>query len=135
MPLPGSRPAQGIAAMQAINVAAINRSFLGAFFGTATACAVLAVASLLSWPEPGALFLLVGSTLYLVGTILVTIAFNVPLNDALAAVEPASAEGVSLWHRYLARWTTWNHVRTAASLIAAAALMMALRQPGAMGEA
>jgi uncharacterized membrane protein len=86
--------------MQAINVVAINRSFLGAFSVTAAACAVLAVASLLSWPEPGALFLLVGSTLYLVGTILVTIAFNVPLNDALAAVEPASAEGVSLWDRY-----------------------------------
>jgi uncharacterized membrane protein len=120
-------PAQGIAAMQAINVVAINRSFLGAFVATAAACAVMAVASLLSWPEPGALFLLVGSTLYLVGTILVTIAFNVPLNDALAAVEPASAEGVSLWHRYLARWTTWNHVRTAASLLAAAAFMMALR--------
>jgi uncharacterized membrane protein len=128
-------PAQGIAAMQSINVVVINPLFLGPFFGTAVTCALLAVASLLSWPEPGALFLLVGSTLYLVGTVLVTIAFNVPLNDALAAVEPASAEGVSLWHRYLARWTTWNHVRTAASLIAAAALMMALRQPGAMGEA
>jgi uncharacterized membrane protein len=116
-----------IAAMQAINVAVINRTFLGAFFGTAAACALLAVASLLSWPAPGALFLLAGSTLYLVGTILVTIAFNGPLNDALAAVEPDSAEGVSLWHRYLARWTAWNHVRTAAFLLAAAAFMMALR--------
>ena len=113
--------------MQAINVAVINRTFLGAFFGTAAACALLAVASLLSWPAPGALFLLAGSTLYLVGTILVTIAFNVPLNYALAAVEPDSAEGVSLWHRYLARWIAWNHVRTAASLLAPAAFMMALR--------
>jgi uncharacterized membrane protein len=119
-------PAQGIAAMQSINVVVIDPLFLGPFFGTAATCALLAVASLLSWHEPGAVYLLVGSTLYLAGTILVTIVFNVPLNAALAAVEPASADGVSLWARYVARWTTWNHVRTAASLIAAAALMMAL---------
>ncbi|WP_228058557.1 MULTISPECIES: anthrone oxygenase family protein [unclassified Nostoc] len=36
---------------------------------------------------------LFGSLLYLVGTILVTITFNVPLNDALAIAKPDSTEG------------------------------------------
>jgi uncharacterized membrane protein len=44
-----------------------------------------------------AIYLLVGSLFYLVGTVGVTIAFNVPLNNALAIVKPESAEGASLW--------------------------------------
>ena len=118
--------AHGIAAMQAINVAVINPWFFAAFFGTAALCLVLAVAALFRWGEPGAIFLLAGALLYLVGTILVTIRLNVPLNDALAAAEPASAEAVSLWTRYLAEWTRWNHVRTVASLAAAASFILAL---------
>jgi uncharacterized membrane protein len=119
-------PDQGIAAMQSINVAVINPWFFAAFFGTAALCAILAIASLLRWSEPGAFLLVAGSLLYLVGTILVTIRLNVPLNDALAAAEPASAEAASLWTRYLAEWTRWNHVRTVASLAAAASFILAL---------
>jgi uncharacterized membrane protein len=63
--------------------------------------------------------------LYLVGSIFVTLAFNVPLNDALAAVNPHSAEGAALWTRYLAHWTAWNHVRTAACFGAAALFIAA----------
>ena len=47
------------------------------------------------------MLLLVGALLYFVGTFLVTMFFNVPLNDALAAVAPDSSEGASLWSRYL----------------------------------
>ncbi len=111
--------AQGIAAMQSINVAAINPLFMAAFFGTAAACALLAISSLLRWHKPGAGYLLAGSLLYLAGAFLVTIVFNVPRNNALAAVDPASAEGASLWAGYIAGWTAWNHVRAAAALAAA----------------
>ena len=119
-------PDQGMAAMQSINVAVLNPWFFAAFFGTAALCAVLAIAALFRWSAPGAFLLLAGSLLYLVGTVLVTVRLNVPLNDALAAAEPASAEAASLWTRYLAEWTRWNHVRTAASLAAAAAFIGAL---------
>ena len=120
-------PAQGIAAMQSINVTVINPPFMTAFFGTAAACVILTISSLLSWHRAGGVFLLVGSLLYLFGTILVTIVFNVPRNDALAAVDPASAEGARLWAGYVSGWTAWNHVRTTAALAAAAALAIALR--------
>ncbi len=119
-------PAQGIAAMQAINVAVLNPWFFAAFFGTAAGCILLAVSSLLWWHEPGALYRLIGSALYLVGTILVTIAFNVPRNEALAAVAADSADDAILWTRYIPGWTAWNHVRTAAALAAAASLTIAL---------
>lgn len=119
-------PAQGIAAMQSINVVIINPLFMVAFFGTALACVALVVSSLLRWSEPSAVYLLVGSLFYLVGTIAVTVVINVPLNDALAAVGADTADGAKLWHRYVDDWTTWNHVRTVAALAAAASLTFGL---------
>src|SRR5437773_10084075 len=46
-----------------------------------------------------------GSLFYLIGTILATIACNVPLNDALAAVDPSSADAGRVWTNYLKNWT------------------------------
>src|SRR5262245_15116491 len=94
-------PAKGIAAMQAINVAVINPAFMMAFLGTAAACAALVVAALVSWDRPGSAYRLVGGLLYLVGALLVTFLFNVPRNDALAAVEAAGADGSKPWAGYL----------------------------------
>ena len=119
-------PAQGIAAMQSINIVVINPWFMTAFFGTAAACLLVMILSVLSWHAPDAMYLLAGSLLYLVGSVLVTILFNVPRNNALASLEPASAEGARLWAAYLTTWTAWNHVRTVAALAAAASLTIAL---------
>lgn len=116
---------EGIAAMQSINIAIINPVFLAAFFGTTAACVLIVIASLLRWQDAGAVYLLVGGVLYLVGTFLVTLMFNVPKNKALASVRPT--EGASLWADYLSKWTAWNHVRTAAALAAATSLTIALR--------
>ncbi len=117
---------QGVAAMQAINVAAVTPAFMAALFGTAVACGALAVFALFAWDERFAPYLLAGSALYLVGTILLTIAYHVPRNEALARVEPHSADAESHWTRYLSGWTAWNHVRAASSLAAAATLTIAL---------
>jgi uncharacterized membrane protein len=117
---------QGIAAMQAINVAAVTPAFMATLFGTAVACGALAVFALFAWDERFAPYLLVGSVLYLVGTILLTIAYHVPRNEALARVEPHSADAESHWARYLSGWTAWNHVRAATALAAAATFTIAL---------
>jgi uncharacterized membrane protein len=119
-------PAGGISAMQSINVAVLNPVFFAAFFGTAALSILLAIAAFAGWSGAASLYLLAGSLLYLVGTILVTMVFNVPLNNRLATVSADSAAGTDLWKRYLSDWTVWNHVRTAASLAAAACFMMAL---------
>ena len=116
---------QGIGAMQAINVAAVTPVFMAALFGTAAACGALAVWALFAWGERFAPYLLVGSALYLIGTILLTIVYHVPRNEALAKIEPRDAGAESYWRRYLSDWTAWNHLR-AASLAAAAALTVAL---------
>jgi uncharacterized membrane protein len=118
-------PPAGIAAMQTINVVVLNPIFLGIFFGTAILSLGLDIFALLRWPEPGSAYLLAGSLLYFIGTFLVTLIFNVPLNNALAAIKPDSAEGNAVWTHYLRVWTAWNHVRTVAPLAAAACFILA----------
>ena len=117
---------QGVAAMQAINVAAVTFAFMTALFGTAVACGALAVWALFAWGERFAPYLFAGGALYLIGTILLTIVYHVPRNEALARVEPHSAEAESHWRRYLSGWTAWNHVRAAAALAAAITFTIAL---------
>ncbi len=112
--------AQGIAAMQAINVAVINAAFMTAFLGTGVGCVALAVASILRRQRPEAIYLAAGALLYLVGVLGVTSLVHVPENDALAAIAPDSPASARLWSDYLSSWTAWNHVRTAAALAAAA---------------
>jgi uncharacterized membrane protein len=114
-------PAQsGIAAMQAINVTVLNPLFFALFFGTAALCALLLF---LRWESP---FAFSGAVLYLLGAIGVTIVFNVPRNNALERVDPASS--VSDWRRYVQEWTWWNHVRALAAILAAAFLALELPQ-------
>jgi uncharacterized membrane protein len=117
-------PAGGIAAMQSMNIVAVTPVFMTALFGTAAACVMVAVAAVMEWREVTSAYLLAGSLSYLVGTIVVTIIANVPLNNALAAVDPAGGDAVWFWLRYVRRWTAWNHVR-AISAIAAAVLLLA----------
>ena len=117
---------QGIQAMQFINLTAVPPVFMAALFGSTAICILLAVYSLLSWSEPAALSLLLGSLLYLIGSFLTTVLFNVPLNNALAGVDPGSVDGATLWAGYLTSWTAWNHVRTVSSIFASAAYAFAL---------
>jgi uncharacterized membrane protein len=133
-------PTQGIAAMQSINRVVVNRGFLVVFFGTGAACIAVIVAALLDGGAAdgafatGSVFAIAGSFLYLAGTLLVTMVFNVPRNNALARADAASTEGAALWRRYLVEWTAWNHVRTATSLAATACLVVALiRRAAALG--
>lgn len=121
-------PAHGIGAMQSINVVVINRSFMLAFFGTAILCLALLVAAYLRWNDGSGKLLLLGSLLYLVGTIGVTMVFNVPLNNALAATQAGTPEAATFWAHYLERWTMWNTVRTVAPTAAMILFIVALRE-------
>jgi uncharacterized membrane protein len=121
------KPDLAIAAMQSINITAINPLFMLALFGTSGICIFLAISALSHWDRANAAYLFCGSLIYLIGTVGVTIAFNVPMNEALAKVDPSSPEGTDLWASYLINWTNWNHVRTVAGLLATAAFSIALR--------
>ena len=120
-------PANGIAAMQSINVTILNGVFLGVFMSTALLCLALIVAWFVGWVPSGGMLVLAGSLLYLAGIIGVTMLVNVPMNDARAAAGPDSSEGAALWKDYLVNWTLWNHVRTIAGIGALASFIIAFR--------
>lgn len=119
-------PAQGVAAMNAINRAAMAPAFMIVFVGSAVLSAVLAVVTFVLWPDDGRVQLLVGSALYLFGTFGVTAVANVPRNDALLKMDPGSPETAVYWRTYVSEWTAWNHVRTVASAGAAVSYVLAL---------
>jgi uncharacterized membrane protein len=118
-------PAQGMAAMQAVNITVLNPMFLSAFMGTALLCAA-DIALALMYGSANTAYLIAGGALYLLGNIGVTAVCNVPMNNALAAVDAGQPDAVRIWKHYLDRWTFWNHVRTITALAAAAAFILAL---------
>jgi uncharacterized membrane protein len=120
--------AEGIGAMQSINVVVLNPSFLCAFIGTAVLSVAAAGLALASWGSPFAPLFVAGALFYLVGTFLVTGLGNVPLNDQLAAESAGDAAAAEVWEQYLIRWTRWNHFRTAAAMVAALLYTLGLMQ-------
>ncbi len=117
-------PAQGVLAMQRINVTVINALFLGTFLGAAP---LLAVAASMARRTPQSFAWLSASfVVYLVGSVGVTMAFNVPRNNRLASLEPTSPEAAAYWPVYVREWLAWNHVRCIASMVAAVLAMLAV---------
>ncbi|KVD01338.1 hypothetical protein WI77_33705 [Burkholderia ubonensis] len=119
-------PAAGVAAMNAINVDIVRSLFMPVFLGTTLASLALAILALLNRSEPGAIWIVAGGAIYVLGMFVVTMVFNVPLNDALSATDASSAEGGAFWARYLRDWTVWNHARTVASAAACGLFIAAL---------
>ncbi|MHA0289434.1 anthrone oxygenase family protein [Mycobacterium sp. C3-094] len=112
-------PENAVAAMKGINAAAqTSGMFLLAYFGAALLALAMGVTAVVASP-PGRGWLLAGAAFGVAGAI-VTVAANVPLNDGLdaAAVTP------DVWRAYLVSWTSWNHVRTVTSLVAAVLTMV-----------
>jgi uncharacterized membrane protein len=119
-------PASGIMAMNAISAVIVQSLFMPLFIGTTLSSLVLAITAVFRWDQPGASAMLVGGVLYVVGMFVCTAVIHVPMNDALAVVDPASTEAASLWARYLTDWTLWNHVRTISSTLACALFIWAI---------
>ena len=109
--------ASGIAAMQSINITVVNPLFMGLFLGIGAMSLAVLVTNVrstgleFSWAN-------VAAMIYLSGVLGVTFAFNVPMNNALAGIDPTSGASAAYWTNYTATWTTWNHVRCAAALLA-----------------
>jgi uncharacterized membrane protein len=118
--------AEGISAMNAINKAAPAPLFMLALFGTGAVAVAASVAALRHLDQRWAVCVLAGTALYLV-CLIVTAAYHVPRNNALALVDPAAPGAGQTWARYLSSWTAWNHVRTVTAVAGSAAFILALR--------
>lgn len=114
----------GARAMNEINITVLTPSFFAPFFGTAILSLVLLIWGAVMGGSASGALLIVAALLYLAGCIGVTMALNVPLNNRLKDAPPETI--IAVWQDYLARWTFWNSVRTAASLVAAVLFVAAL---------
>jgi uncharacterized membrane protein len=121
-------PEGGMRTMQAVNSLIQNPVFFVLFFGAALSTLFLAATSALHLSQPGSSLLLLGSLLYLVGTFAVTVAFNVPLNNGLAAHSAVASDAAEYWQNYVSQWLKWNHVRTITSVSATGLLTWAAAQ-------
>jgi uncharacterized membrane protein len=118
------KPAAALA-MQQANRTILNPLFLLVFLGTALVCLLVAAAALVTG-YGGAVWLVAGALLYVIGGFGVTLVVNVPMNNRLDVSDPDSAEGGEVWTGYLSRWTAWNHLRAVACTLATALLAVGL---------
>lgn len=112
----------GIAAMQAINRAAVSAALVPVMFGTAGLCVVAIVVGAMTWSW----WLVVGGGLYLLGPIGLTITYHVPRNNRLILMDAGAPGAIAYWQHYVRSWTRWNHVRFGLALAAAVVLGAAL---------
>jgi uncharacterized membrane protein len=116
-------PIEAITAMRGINAEAnANLAFLLAYFGATILALVVGVLAMLRLSQPGSLWVLVGAALAVLGAV-ITIAFNVPLNNHLDTVDPV-ADAAQKWQAYLSAWSNWNNFRTVASMVGAVLIMI-----------
>lgn len=124
-------PVEAITAMRGINAEAnASPSFLVVFLLPALVALGVGVAAAVRISQPGNGFLLAAAVFGVI-TAVVTMAFNVPLNNHLDAVDPSTltaADAAREWAAYLGPWTAWNHVRTVAGVVASALFVTGLLQ-------
>ncbi|UFH52902.1 DUF1772 domain-containing protein [Spirosoma sp. KNUC1025] len=123
-----------LTAMQSINRAILNPIFFISFIGTPI---LLPMATWFHYGNPVSLrfwFLLTATLIYLFGVLGVTIAGNIPLNEALDSfsIQKASMDEIAAQRvKFEAPWNTWNTIRTVASVVALVFVIMACISPKA----
>lgn len=123
-------PVEAITAMRGINAEAnSNAAFLLAYLGAAVLALVVGVIAAVQLRQPGSWWVLIGAAFGILAAI-ITIAFNVPLNNHLDSVDPlgiSAADAAREWQAYLTTWTAWNHLRTFTSFVATTLMLIGLR--------
>lgn len=116
----------GPAAMQSINREVFRWIFMTLFLGMAAVSALIAGLGLVYVDGHAGTLMAAAGILYLGGCFGVTVVLNVPMNEALAGLEPDSDEARAYWTgTYLPRWTFWNSVRSVACVASAGLLLTA----------
>ncbi|MEO0752506.1 MAG: anthrone oxygenase family protein [Pseudomonadota bacterium] len=117
-------PAAGIEAMQQINREVLSSVFVVWLMALAPICLVLAAYAWLAIEGPAQTWFIAGALIYVVGTVLVTMFGNVPMNNRLDAMRTVTDETKQYWDVYATFWTAWNHVRTVAAALGAGAILI-----------
>lgn len=115
--LDAADPRVAMAAMQAMNASVRNAVFAPAFFGTGPVLLVAGALAMLVHNRQAAVWFALAGTLYIFGGMILTMAVNVPMNEALGAtVVPDDVEAArEIWMAYSETWQVYNQIRTVVS--------------------
>lgn len=119
-------PAQAVAAMRSINETIRSPIFFAVFFGSPILCLLAAIALGLSSRMEPALWIAAAGVTYGLGVFVVTVAINVPLNEAMEGAAEPVANASTIWRDFSPDWTFWNHVRTVFNTLALLLALVAL---------
>ena len=113
-------PRVAIAAMQAMNASVRNAVFFPAFFLTPLVLGVTATVLHVGRQSASGRWFAAAAIVYLVFGLFLTMAINVPMNEALAEIGiPDDVEAArQIWQDYSVRWQIWNQTRAFASSLA-----------------
>ena len=123
--LAAASPAGGIEAMQIINRKVFKSVFMVLLLGMSAFAPFLIGYAHLNVTGPASAWIVAGGAIYLAGVFLVTLAFNVPMNQRLAAMDYSAADTVPYWRTYVPSWSFWNHVRAISSTASAICYLVA----------
>ena len=123
-------PTEAIGAMQAINVAVRNPVFFVTFFLTPLVAFGAAALAFQMGETRRAASMASAALVYSLLAAVPTALVNVPMNEALAAVEPARVDAGAVWTAYSDRWTGWNTMRTVTATLALALALHPFPQKG-----
>jgi len=114
---------QAAQTMSQINSCILNPIFFLLFWGSAAGSCIVVF---LSFHNDFSLAVLVGAVIFLIGSTVVTLVVNVPLNNRLQTAVLNSVSMLDVWPKYMNSWNSWNNVRTVSSGLAFILLVISI---------
>lgn len=124
--LDGARTAAGVEVMQVINREVFRSIFMFLLLGMSALSPFLIGYAYFRVAGSASAWIITGGAIYLVGVFVVSLVFNVPMNNRLDAKEYSGTEAATYWtNTYFPHWTFWNYVRALASAGSAICFLVA----------
>lgn len=124
--LNGAKTPAGIEVMQIINKEVFKTVFMVLLLAMSAYSLFLTGYAYFQISGLPQLWIMVGGLVYFLGVFVVSMLFNVPMNNRLEKMNYNSAEAARYWQNtYYPRWTLWNYVRAISSAISAACFLVA----------
>ncbi|NKC31703.1 anthrone oxygenase family protein [Falsiroseomonas selenitidurans] len=124
--LSAAAPLTAVEAMRAANAGIRTAFFAFVFFGPLPLALAAGAAQVALGARQRAGAAGAAAVVYGLGVILVTVLFNLPLNDSLAQAQVTATNAAETWAGYAGPWTAWNHLRVAASTATMLLLVLAV---------
>ncbi len=123
--LAATEPAGGIQSMQLINRKVYKTVFMVLLLGMSFVSPVFIGYAYFYVSGPAMYPIVVGGVVYFFGVFIVSLLFNVPMNQRLDVMDYTAKDTHAYWQTYVPVWSFWNYIRAIASGGAAVCFLLA----------